>query len=196
MVRRSLILILIMLCSAAYAENIPQIGEHHPVLIFEKNENPQNIMVAYVKTNESCQLQMDPKAPGTPLFDFYWLMNRERYKPVHRMIKAGIRNRLEFLPAKKGAREFELKLNDLKELKQDLHQPVVEVTAKPAKGGCEVHGTLQLGPSDGNKKIQLQKIYSVSRKTLAPPFRKVKSITLTGMALDSSRKIERTYVSR
>lgn len=196
--RTAVFAFLFMFSSAALAGGavtLPQVGKHYPVFVFEKNENPQNIMVAYVKLDDQCHLQRDPKTKQ-PLFDFYWLMDHQRYKPVHSLIKKGIRERLEFDPSSVSDKGFAVRLNDLKELKQDLERPLMQVSARPKGSDCSVQGTMTLGPSDGNQTIRLEKIYSDASKTVYPPFRKVKAVRLTGVTLNSGKPIARTYAGK
>jgi hypothetical protein len=48
--------------------NIPEIGAHQPVLIVEKNVNPENKMVVYTKLDANGHFMADG---NWPLLDFY-----------------------------------------------------------------------------------------------------------------------------
>lgn len=183
----------------AAREMISPIGEHYPILRFEKNENPQNIMIAYVKLNDDCKFQKNPDDPEKPLVDFYWLMDRKIYKPVHPLIKRGIRHRTEVIDFARD-QEFSLRLKDLKELNQDLEEPALKITAqKNGRGGpqkCAVENQIRLGPSDENRAIQVESIFSTSKKRLLPPFRALTSVTLKGQDAETGESLERSYQSR
>lgn len=178
--------------------NIAPIGAHYPVFIVEKNENPQNILVAYTKLNSKCEIELDGKSKA-PIFDFYWLMDRKNFKPVNRLIVGGIRERLAS-EGKQGTdrHSFRVRVNDLKELNQDLGQPSLEVIGRAkTQGGCEVLASMQLGPSDKNVRLRLESIYSEGSKTFLPPFRKVVAVTLIGTDYNApKRPVRRKYVAR
>ncbi len=180
----------------AATEDIAPIGKHYPIFIFEKNEHPENILVTYVKLDAQGKLLADPADPARPLVGFYWLMNRHKYKPVHPLILSGIRERLKFLSEAEDRRSFKMRLGDLKELKQDLKSAEISVSVSGSSEHPEVEATVTLGPSDHSQIIQLEKIYSDARKTFLPPFRKIKSVTLTGKAVASGENISRTYSAR
>lgn len=173
------------------------LGEHYPIFIVEKNENPQNILVAYTKLDSQCHVATDGAA-SKPFVDYYWLMDRERYKPVHRLIKSGIRERLELRDfAETSQRVFDVRVADLKELKQDLGDAIVSVVARPTRSGeCEVEAYVKLGPSDGSRTIRLESIYTEAHKTFWPPFRKVDAVTLKGADALSKKTVTRTYFAR
>lgn len=182
--------------SAFAVRSLPPVGVHYPLFVVEKNENPQNILVAYTKLDDDCRVQTQDEAP---FIDYYWLMDRERYKPVHRLIKRGIRNRLEIQGFTGVSHQiFDVRIEDLKELKQDLGQAVVSVVAGPetSGGGCEVQAYVRLGPSDEHRTIKLDSIFTESRKTIWPPFRKIESVTLRGTDALSKKSVERTYFAR
>lgn len=61
--------------------NIPEIGAHQPVLIVEKNVNPENKMVVYTKLDANGHFMADG---NWPLLDFYWMMDGKNYKPVQK----------------------------------------------------------------------------------------------------------------
>lgn len=173
-------------------KDIPEIGKHYPVFIFEKNENPQNILVTYVKLNRDCRFESDPES-GRPVFDFYWLMDRKRYKPVHPMIKSGIRQRLEFVSQSEDSKSFTLRLSELNQIDPSLKSTDVVIRTLKKGSKCLVEGVVGLGSPQ--EKMRLESIYSESKKTIFPPFRKVESVTLTGFTLAGGEKITRTYSS-
>lgn len=180
----------------AVMTDIPQIGKHYPVFTFEKNENPENVMVIYVKLDPDGKLLPDPHHTNRPLIGFYWLMNRSKYKPVHPLILMGIRDRLEFLSQTEDRRSFKLKFSDLKELKQDLRSSEIEVKVAGSNDNLQVEATLTLGPSDQSRELKIDKIYSDTHKTFLPPFRKVDSVTISGKAINDGQTVARTYSAR
>jgi hypothetical protein len=195
--KASVIFLMLQLSLGAFgaAKNFPQVGAHYPVFVFEKNENPQNVMVAYVKLTDGCQFEKDPNFPSLPLFDFYWLMNRERFKPVHPLIKQGVRKRIEVGSQGPEDRSFVLRLKDLTELNTNLKAKEILVSAHKAGKNCDVDGIIGLEIAGEQELIRLEKIYSQSKKILRPPFRKVQSITLSGFGLKDKEKIERTFTA-
>lgn len=180
---------------AKTAVTLDPIGTHYPIFVVEKNENPQNILVAYTRLDSKCHVVEDP-ATKKPFLDYYWMMDREHYKPVHRLIKSGIRDRLEVQPVSTGggsiasSAAFSVRVNDLKELRQDLGTPLLSVETKTQGDGCDVEAYIVLGPSDQNRRLHLETIYTESKTSFLPPFRKVVSVTL------KSESFERKYLAR
>ena len=173
--------------------DFPQIGAHFPIISFEKNENPMNIMEIYTQLNADCSFKRAGR--GQPILGFYWLMDRQRYKPVHSLILSAIRHRLELMDGETD-HGFQLRLNDLRELKSDLKEPVLSVRSIGKNAPCEVEATVRLGPSDGERIIRITSIYSESRKTFWPPFRKLTSITLVGVDVPTGEHVRRTYFGK
>ena len=175
------------------AATMDPIGEHQRLLLFEKNENPQNVMVVYTKINGGCSLAKGDN--GLPVFDFYWLMDGVKYKPVHPLIKAGIRDRLEFQAgsAGTGTQDFYVRINDLKEVKNDLPDPRLHVELQSEGTTCAVDARIQLGPSDQGRVLKVESIYSEAKKTFLPPFRKLIAVTLRGVDAKTGENVERRY---
>ena len=88
--------------------NIPEIGAHQPVLIVEKNVNPENKMVVYTKLDANGHFMADG---NWPLLDFYWMMDGKNYKPVqkgdpqaiHRAVELGVGEQRSRKPVKQEA---------------------------------------------------------------------------------------------
>lgn len=180
---------------ASEVTNIPQVGDHHRIFVFEKNENPQNIMVIYTQVDSGCRFLTDRTDGGKPTFDFYWLMERRSYKPVHPLIRGGIQERLEVNPTS-DRQLFYVRINDLKEMQQDIQDPRLQVRSRAVDGRCQVTGSLTLGPSDGNRTIRLTSIYTEAKKTLLPPFRKPVSVTLNGVDVKTGQSVSRKYMAK
>lgn len=178
---------------AQTAVSISQLGTHAVLFTFEKNENPENIMIVYTKLDGACQVVIDPKNQASPVFDMYWLMNGANYKPVNGLIKSGVISRLQVVPGK-SQYTFQIQINDLKELQTDAKDPKLTVVSqKTPKGDCEVKSYFTLGASDKDATMQVQTIYSEASKTFLPPFRKLRSVTLKGLDTQTGAKISRTY---
>lgn len=171
---------------------ISEVGSHYPLFTFEKNENPQNILVLYTKLDNNCHVSEDAHIP---VFDMYWLMDRLTYKPTNSLIKSGIKDRLQVIPTNESE-GFYIVINDLKEVNSDLKDPRLTVIADKQQGQCKVRSLFNLGPSDKNATIQLTSIYSEATKTVVPPFRKLKSVTLNGINALTGAKISRKYLAK
>ena len=171
-------------------QNIPEIGDHYQIITFEKNENPQNILVVYTKLDDQCQFVTKD---GLPLVDFYWLMDGKRYKPTHILIKDAVRRRLEVTEA--HGREFNLKVNDLSELGAKIENPNLTVKVEKENGGCRIVSYFPDVEQKG-KVIEVASLYSESKKTLLPPFRKLLAVTVRGKLPGSGEAIQRRFVSR
>lgn len=184
---------------AAEVTSIRQVGAHHPVLVFKKNENRQNIMVIYTKLTRDCRFQ-DDAAEKRPVFDFYWLMDGRNFKPVHDLIKSGVRDRLAFDVATKmsdGPRSsFWIKINDMKEMNHDIRDPRLLIRSLSVKEKCNAEALITLGPSDRGATIRLVDIDTEARKSILPPFRKLVSVTLNGIEVKTGRKISRKFRAR
>lgn len=172
---------------------LPEIGLHTPILRFEKNENPQNLMMVYTKLDpETCGFVLKDSAP---VLDEYWLMDGKNFKNVHPMIKSGIADRLELdRDAYQSSKKFLVHLKDFHELKSDLGaSPTFEVKPKKSAHVCEASVEIQLGPSDKNRKLSIESVHADSSKTLLPPFRKLQSLTITGKDIATGETVHRTY---
>ncbi len=173
---------------------IDAIGKHFPIFVVEKSENPQNILVAYTKLAPDCQIQINSDDVAKPVLDYYWKMDREKYKPVHSLIKRGIRGRFALESTPDGLKGFQVRIRDLSELKHDLEKPIVSVVAAALRPGeCEVHAIITLGPSDNSRIVLLSSIHVESKKKLLPPFRQVVNVTVNGTDSGSGERVSRVY---
>lgn len=170
----------------ATVTSIPQIGPHTPLFYVEKNQNPENEMVVFAKLDDHCRIL----PPG---FDFYWLMNRQNFKPTHVLIKSSLRKRVQVIP--KNDHEYSVQLESLKELEHDLEKVQFNVVAKRDGQGCKLETFFPLGPSDHNVTMRVKNIYVESEFTFLPPFRKVKAITLNGEYAKTHRPLSRRYIA-
>ena len=172
---------------------IPEVGPHYKVVTVKKSVHPQNDLVVYTRLDEQCRVVRDAKSPA---FDFYWLMDHKRYKPVHPLIKRGIRKRLEVESAPgsdAGADSFSVRLNELKEVVHDLGPaPRLRVRAEKTAKGCSAEARMTLGPSNKNAEIRLDEIYSEAE--MKGPFSaKVKQVALKGVDVKTGKPVVRVY---
>ena len=182
--------------SAATQLDIPQIGPHEPILTFEKNENPQNVLIVYTEVDQNCHFRGPTASTGAPFVDYYWLMNRKTYKPVNPMIKIGIRDRLTIENSKGTTPDsFIVKIEDLDKLKTDLKDPRMTIKSAREGKGCAVEALVTLGASDHDRVLRLKTISTVSEKILMPPFRKIKAVSLEGNDVKTGEDIRRTYTA-
>lgn len=191
----SIILLFITLglesAKAARVDTIPAVGTHYSLFTVEKNENPENILVLYTKVDNNCYIRNESAGP---VFDMYWLMNRSSYKPTHALIKKGVRERLVVVPS--NAYSFYVKVNDLKEVNSDLRDPRLIIETNKTNGQCQVRSLVTLGPSNNYARIQLNSIYTEAVKTVVPPFRKVVSVTLKGVDINTGARVNRKYLAK
>lgn len=176
--------------SAELVTSIPAVGPHFPILVVEKNINPQNIMTVYTKLDANCTLETT--AENQPVLGFYWLIDKVQFKPVHPLIRTEVEKRLELVANThvQQSPTFSVLINDLKELDHDLKEARITVQSRRAHGQCAVEGLLTLGPSDNNRTIVLQSIYSEARGLIMP---KVVTVTLKGTDLVSGEPVTRTF---
>ena len=170
--------------------NIGNIGPHYPILIVEKNRNPQNIIVVYTMLDAKCNIvRPDSKHP---IFDFYWLINGSTYKVVNPLIKSEVQKRMKIQdPSSTDAQNtFFVEVGDLKELKTDIQDIRLAVFATAHPTGCSVDAYLTLGPSNGNAVVRVNSIYAEATGLLQP---RVVSVTIKGVVEKTGRAISRTY---
>lgn len=156
------------------------VGPHYELFRFEKSENTQNILVIYSRLDEHCRFYTEGGNSEKPIFDFYWLMNQQNYKPVHRIIKSNIRHRLHVeVPNDFAVKRnyFSVRVTDLKTIAPSVQNNLISVLARRVDRECEVSASFSF---EEKQKLKLQKIYLESRKTLWPPFRKVVSLRFEG----------------
>ena len=190
---------LLALAARAYAgeaiTGIAEIGPHYKIVTVEKSVHPQNQLVAYTRLDEQCRVLRDPKQANRPVFDFYWLMDRSRYKRVNPLIKSGIRKRLQVgaSPPKSRDGSFSVRLNELDAVEHDLGAtPLLWVYAEKTASGCAAEARITLGPSDQNAVIRLDTIYSEAEMT-GRFSAKVKSIALKGADVKTGKPVVRVY---
>jgi hypothetical protein len=171
------------------------IGKHHPIFKFEKNENPQNILIGYTRLDRSCHFE---RHSGQASFDIYWLLDGKRFKDPHRLIKKNIHKHFANVAARPSKADesdvFEMRLIESKEMKTSLKDATIRVTASKAQSGCNVETFASFRQPDGEMRtIKLKTIRSETKKTWMPPFRKVLSITLEGESVTDGRLVTQVF---
>jgi hypothetical protein len=159
------------------------------LFVVQKSKNPQNILVVYCKVNSHCEFQRIADAGRDHLYDVYWLMDGNRYKRTHPVIKKMARKRFVPQKAAEPTRSFDVLLTDLKELIHDLPSDIVRVDSyRRPEGRCAVRAMIQLGPSGGNRTMQIDSIYSKARTIFSIPIG-IHYIELHGTDIRSREKI-------
>ena len=196
--------LLLVLAAAARAsaggriDAIAELGPHYRVVTIEKSVHPRNLLIAYTRLDADCRFAPDAARPNRPVFDYYWLMDRSRYKRVNPLIAAGIRRRfrLQDEAARPDDDAFTVRLNELDEVQSDLGAaPVLTVRAAKTAGGCRVDAYVTLGPSDRNAVLRLDAIHSEAVMT-GRFSAQVKSITLKGTDAGSGKAVARVYLAK
>jgi hypothetical protein len=165
------------------------------LFFFEKSYNPNNIMIVHAMVNESCSFVPDPSDPAKPLLDFYWLMERKKYKTPHPLIKKGVRDRLIFESFAADKRSFKVKLSDLKELDHDLPDSIIEISASGHGESCTSKALIKLGKSYGDQVLELTSIYSEVKTCLGVPCG-AKFIELRGRNAETGKELVARYMAR
>ena len=188
-VRKILALLIFTCTSAAGARmlNIPEIGPHYKIITFEKNENPQNVMVVYTKLDRECGFQ---RQGGQPIVDFYWLMDGQKYKPTHALIKDAVRKRLSVTEITDHS--FTLKISDLSELGAASKNADFKVKIEKEGVGCRLVTYFKTE----DKLLEVKSLYSESKKTFIPPFRKLLAVTVRGTDAQTGTAVAKTFTAR
>lgn len=171
---------------------ISEVGKHHRILIVEKSENPQNQIAVFTKVDRQCRFIKESDDTKRPVLDFYWLLDRKRYKPIGRFAKYRVRKKIRVHSLHKEAQNSFFIFSDLiHRYHPELRDSLIEIKSEKRNGHCEVAALAHL---EGLKSpMKLEKVYSELKKTFFPPFRKVLSITLNGESGGSGVKIRKTY---
>lgn len=185
-------LIIPELSLAKEIDEISEVGKHHRILIVEKSENPQNQIAVFTKVDRQCRFIKEADDTKRPVLDFYWLLDRKRYKPIGRFAKYRVRKKIRVHPLHKEAQDSFFIFSDMiHRYHPELRDSLIEIKSEKRNGHCEVAALAHL---EGLKSpMKLEKVYSELKKTILPPFRKVLSITLNGENKGSGVKIKKTY---
>ncbi len=181
------------------------VGEHYPLFLVTKSHHPENVTVVYTKLDPHCRVRPDPAHSDQPTLDFYWLMDSTHYKPMAALLKAGIRQRLQFTAPRGSHAEpttFAVRLADLVRLRHDLPHPAVQITTARHGEACVAMASLTLGPSNGSATMQVESIFTHTealtlRKTIQvlanPDALQVYAVTVQGTDALTGQPITRTY---
>ncbi|HVK60105.1 MAG TPA: hypothetical protein VM432_01095 [Bdellovibrionales bacterium] len=164
-------------------------GSHYPLFRFEKSENPQNVIIPYTRLDSWCRFQ---ESDPLKTVDFYWLNNGQTPKDAHRLIKSGIRKRLETKDESSSSVSFKIKRG--KDVKTDS-LAALEFTLEASKesGTCEVITTARLGQGKNDDLIYVEKVKAETKRTMLPPFRKLLSLTIEGKSVKDGQHIKRVF---
>ncbi len=173
--------------SAELVTNLPEVGTHHSIMSIEKTFNRENILMAYAKVKDNCEIIRD--SSQQPLFEFYWLMDGSKFKAVNTPIRNELRKRMLIKGLNKD-NTFKVEITALKTFKTDLPDYAMTIVSKSTERGCDVHGEMTLGPSDGNRTIRIESIFAETKGGLFP---RIVSITVKGIELSSGTAVSRTY---
>lgn len=136
----------------------------------EKNHNAENLMIIHTQTDNDCRFITSNKNAEKNYIEFYWLMDGKNKKEVHSMIRAEIKNRVQFQGINAAKDSFKVKLNDLTELRHDLTDPSMEVVSEMIQGKCTVKSVLTLGASGKYRKMDLNRTFcDVSKNIVGVP---------------------------
>jgi hypothetical protein len=121
----------------------------------EKSFNSENILVIHTQVDNECKFVSNKNG----YIDFYWLMDKTTKKNVHEAIRGKVSERVKFLGINSTRNNFKISLNDLSEIKHDLEDNTIEVSAELLNGACEVKSVMKLGASASYKNLDLKKTY-------------------------------------
>ncbi len=194
----SLVLVLLAFNTSQAAPTISKgdVGFHNPVLLFEKDRNPENILVIYTKLNPDCSIvkTLAPRpAAQKPALDVYWLMAGQTFKPVNGIIKSKIFEGFQIQDSN-NSNSFDVLLNNLEEVKTDLPSKRMTIqSGRVGPGKCDAHALFRLGASDQNAVLKLTSIYTETEGSKFSP--QVTAITIKGINVETGRIVIRRYLA-
>ncbi len=121
----------------------------------EKSLNSENILTIVTQTDENCKFV--PK--NNEYIDFYWLMDGATRKEVHPMIRSKVQERVKFAGINNDRSVFNVRLNDLSEIKHDLENNIIEVRSEINNGVCTVKSLIKLGASAKYRALNLKRTF-------------------------------------
>ena len=185
--------------------NVGDVGEHYPLFLIEKSYHPENIAVVYTKLDTDCRVIPDRKHGFLPTFDFYWLLDATRYKPMSELLKAGARRRFQFIDTHESQSHttaFAVRTDDLSRVQHDLPSPTVQIKAARQGDACVAIAFMTLGPSNGNVTMKVESVATTTEPiTLLKTMRamadlgsiRIYTLTVKGTDVVTGQAIERTY---
>lgn len=158
----------------------------------EKNYNPENIMIIETQIDNNCKFLNQ----NNKYLDYYWMMNKTKRKEIHPMIRSQIEEKVKFHGIDNEKNLIKLKLNDFRELKHDLEDILINISATLENGICDVKSILKLGPSSKYRKIDIKRIYcEVSTNLFGIPDG-CKFIELSGADADTGEDLKVRFSSK
>jgi len=141
----------ILICQGAFALE----SNEQRLFIMEKSYHADNILTINAQTDENCKfVQTEDQYLG-----FYWLMGGTTKKEIHPMILKNIKEKVTFVSINENVDNFKVRMNDLKDLKNDLEDISLETSSAIINSECKVKTTIKLGPSANYKKLNLKRTY-------------------------------------
>lgn len=151
----------------------------------EKSMNSENILLIHTQTDENCKFVSNQHG----YVDFYWLMDGVTKKEVHPTIRSKVEERVKFLGISEDKKSFTVQLNDLRELRTDLEDNKIEITAQFENGACEVKSIIKLGASLKYKKLNLSSTYCEVEKNFVGIPTGCKYLDLKGKDSDTNEAL-------
>lgn len=184
--RTFLFFLLMGLLNFTYARE----NQRQQLFLMEKTYNEENIMVIHGQVDEECHFV------GDDLIDYYWLMDGKKEKRVHPLIKSGIKKRIQFADLAENKKSFNIKMNDLNEVKHDLEDINIHVSSEKKDGVCKVQTVLKLGPSKDHKDLVLERTFCEVKKNLVRIPVGCKKLELIGKDLKNGEELRVTFLAR
>lgn len=185
--------------------HVGDIGEHYPLFVVEKSHHPENITVVYTKLDPHCRVLPDRRHGFLPTLDFYWLLDDTHYKPMAGLLKAEVRQRLQFTDPQwyqVDPTAFTVRTSDLARVQHDLPSPSVQIQTARQGDICVAAAYLTLGPSNGSVTIKLDAVSTQTEaltwlKTMRvmanPDALQIYTVTVKGTNVATGQPIARTY---
>jgi hypothetical protein len=185
--------------------DVEDVGDHYPLFLIAKSHHPENIAVVYTKLDAHCRVIPDREHGFLPTLDFYWLLDETRYKPMAKLLKAGVRKRLQFTNAnwhKIDPTSFAVRTGDLSRVHHDLPSPTVQIKTERQGDACLGTAYMTLGPSNGHATMQVTTVSTRTeaitllkkmRAMMDPEAIQIYSVTVKGTDIATGQPLERTY---
>ncbi|MBC7712987.1 MAG: DUF4833 domain-containing protein [Rhizobacter sp.] len=158
----------------------------------EKSLNSENILLIHTQTDENCKFVENQNG----YVDFYWLMDGNTKKEVHPMIRSKVADRVKFSGINDDKNSFQVKLNDLSELKTDLEDNKITVQSAIVNGACQIQSVIKLGATAKYKKLNLKRTYcSVEKNFLGVP-KGCKYLDLEGTDVDTNEALKVRFMGK
>lgn len=140
-----------VISTAAFASTINE----KKIFNLEKSLNSENVLTIVTQTDENCKFI----SKNNDYIDFYWLMDGVTKKEVHPMIRTKVQERVKFVGINKDRTSFNVRLNDLSEIRHDLENNIIEIRSEINQGICTVKSILKLGASAKYRLLNLKRTF-------------------------------------